>query len=252
MAEQRSNNPIFTNRAFQQQAPTPAELQAMYDGSDRLTVDDVVIHTGGLLALLGITAGAGWAFSPAGQISGWPIAALFIAFGLSMIMVFTRRVNPALVIAYTVFEGLFLGAISHAYNDYRGGIVAQALLGTGAIFVVMLLLHTSGRFRATPRMTRLVIGASFGVVALFLVDILVNAFGGSIGFVDGNGPIAILLSLAILVIGALQFTLDFTFIEQAVAGGAPSREAWRMSYGLVVSFVWVYISLLRLLGQLRR
>ncbi len=252
MAELRSTNPVFTNRAFRQQAPTPDELQRMYDGGDRLTVDDVVVHTGGLLALLGVMAAIGWAISPSGRVSPVAIAALFVAFALSLVIVFTRMVRPALVVAYTAAEGLFLGGLSHAFETFRSGIVAQALLGTGAIFVVMLLLHTSGRLRATPRMTRVVIGASFGIVALFLVDLVVNALGGSVGILDGNGPLAIIISLAILVIGALQFTLDFTFVEQAVSQGAPSREAWRLSYGLVVSFVWVYITLLRLLNQLRR
>jgi len=252
MAEPRSSNPVFTSPAFRQQAPTPDELRDITGMDRRLTVDDVVVHTGGLLLLLTIMGGVGWAITPeTGRIPTVALFAMFIGLGAGLAGAFLRRLPPALVIVYAVAEGIFLGAISKSYELAFNGIVAQAALGTVAVFAAMLWLHRSGRFVATPRITRIVIGASVGLIVLSLINLLLSSFGGTVPGFSGSGPLALLVGVAFLVIGAFYFTLDFAFVEQAVQARAPQSEAWRLSFGLVLSIVWVYLSMLRLISILR-
>lgn len=252
MAQLRSTNPVFTSTAFRQQAPTPDELRGITGVDRRLTVDDVVVHTGGLLLLLVLAAGVGWAITPdTGALPGIAIMAMFVGLGLGLAGSFLRRLPPAVVIGYSLAEGLFLGSLSASYEATFNGIVAQAALGTVAVFGVMLALHRSGRFVATPRLTRIVVGAGLGLVVLSLVNLLLSGFGTSVPGFRGSSPLALLVGVAFLVIGALYFTLDFAFVEQAVGMRAPASEAWRLSFGLVLSIVWVYLSLLRVLAILQ-
>lgn len=251
MAILRSSNPAFTRGAgFGSPNPGVDELERMYAGPDRLTVDDVVVHTLGLFAVLGIAAGFGWML--AANIGSVALGAGLGALALSFAIGFSRTVRPALIVVFAALEGLFVGGISRIYETAYAGIVAQALLGTGVVFIAMLVAYRSGRLRATPRMRKIVIGALLGVVGVGLIDLLLRATGvGTVPILNDASPLGVLLSVAILVVAALQFILDFDYIERAVAAGAPKQEAWRAAYGLVVGFVWVYLELLRLIGKLR-
>ncbi len=253
MAQLRSSNPVFTSPAFRQQAPTPDQLRDITGMDRRLTLDDVVVHTGGLLLVLVLAGAVGWAITPdTGAVPGVAIAAMFVGFGLGLAGALLRRIPPAVAIGYSVAEGVFLGAISKSYSSFYSGIVPQALLGTVAIFFVMLALHRSGRFVATPRVARIVVGAALGAIVLSLVNLLLAGFGGaSLPGFSGSGPLALIVGFAFLVIGALFFTLDFAFVEQAIGRRAPASEAWRLAFGLVLSIVWVYLSLLRVLSILQ-
>lgn len=253
MATLRSSNPAFTRGAgFGRPTPSVDELERIYAGPEPMTVDDVVVHTLGLLALLAVAAGFGWMLAPAhaGPILG---GAGLTALALSFVIAFSRVTRPALVVAFAVLEGLAIGAVSRMYESAYSGIVAQALLGTGAVFVGMLLAYRSGKLRATPRMRKIVFGTLLGVVGAGLVDLALRATGvGHVPLLNDATPLGILVSIGILVVASLQFILDFDYIEQAIAAGAPKSEAWRASYGLLVGFVWVYLELLRLLGKLRQ
>jgi uncharacterized YccA/Bax inhibitor family protein len=254
MAELRSSNPVFTNAPRPTwgpvATPTPGELETMYAAPARLTYEDVILHTGGLLVLLALTGAVGWTISSDGN-PGIAIAAGLVALGLGWWASMSARVRPAVILAYTALEGVFVGAISHAYETRTHGVIGQALLGTAAIFLVMLGLHKSGRLRATPRMQRIVFGVLLGVVALSLIDLLLYGFGGRVPLLNDHTPLGVIVSLVILGVASLQFTLDFAWVEESVKRGAPRQEAWRLSFGLVVSFVWVYLELLRLLDKIR-
>jgi len=249
MAISQSSNPAFT-RGAGFASPTVSDLNAMYGAQPRMTVDDVIVHTGGLLALLGVTAVIGWQLAP--TYAGVGLGAGLGALALSFAIAFSRVVRPPVVLIFAALEGLFVGAISSIYNARYGGIVAQALLGTGVIFAGMLAAYRSGRLRATPRMQKIVMSTLMGVVALGLIDLGMRAFGSHLPILNDASPLGILLSVGILVVASLQFILDFDYIERAIAAGAPRSEAWRAAYGLLVGFVWVYLELLRLLSKLRR
>ncbi|MDQ1701614.1 MAG: hypothetical protein QOF57_866 [Frankiaceae bacterium] len=248
----RSSNPAWRGAGFQTLEPGYGSDVTIASSDARMTMEDVVVHTVGVFLLAAIGAGFGWV--AAGNSGGVVGMAGFAAMALSFVIAFGRVTRPALVIAFSLLEGVALGGVSHAFESFHNGIVAQALIGTTIIFLVMLALHRSGRLRATPRMQKIVTATIIGVVALSLVNWLMLAFGGSNGlsiFDTGNhSPLVLLLNVAVLVVASLMFTLDFAYIESAIAAGVPKREAWRASYGLLVAFVWVYIELLQLLARL--
>ncbi len=254
MPQLRSSNPAFRQGfsapVLDPQTATPEQLAQMYRAPSRLTVDDVVMHTLGLFAIVAVTGAVGWALAPSSP--GIGIAAGLGALALSFAIGFGRVIRPPLVIVFAVLEGFAMGVISRFYEERFHGIVLQAVLGTGVIFIVMLGLYRSRRLRATPRMARIVTSTLLGVVALGLIDLVLRATTGShLPILNDASPLGILVSLAILVVASLQFILDFDYIERAIRAGAPRNEAWRASFGLLVGFVWVYLELLRLLSKLR-
>jgi uncharacterized YccA/Bax inhibitor family protein len=218
---------------------------------DRLTLDDVVVKTVGLLALLGVT-GLATAFlvQDMGTLLAFWMGGMIVGLILGFIITFRRVTSPPLILAYTVAEGAFLGAVSKFYESFYNGIVVQAALGAFGIFVVMAALYRARVIRATPKFTRGVIGALTAAFALVVVRFVLSLFGAGSVLYNGH-PIAIIISLFIIVVGALTFILDFDLIEQSVARGAPKSMAWQCAFGLLVGLIWVYLEVLRLLSYLR-
>jgi uncharacterized YccA/Bax inhibitor family protein len=156
------------------------------------------------------------------------------------------------MVLYSVFEGLVIGTISRVYNDYYSGIVAQAVIGTVAAFVGILFLYKSGKLRATPKFTRILLGAVAGYFVLGLISLVASFFhvGNGMGFYGVTG-LGLLMSVAGVALASLFLVLDFDQIERSIAQGAPAIEAWRSGFGLIVTLVWIYLEILRLLSILR-
>jgi len=172
----RSSNPVLgrafgNKRGYAAFEPRSTDaLEEMYSSpsasplqTGRMTMDDVVARTGFLFAILVAVGGAAWTFNVG---FGVAMIALLGAFGLSLVISFSKTVRPALVVAYAGLEGLAIGAISRFYNDAYPGIVSQAVIGTLAAFVGVLALYRSGRLRATPQFTRILMGALIGYLVL--------------------------------------------------------------------------------------
>jgi uncharacterized YccA/Bax inhibitor family protein len=254
----QSNNPVFGNAPTLKQGrtfgapgyPTAGQVEDIFRTPQRLTMDDIVVKTGLLLGIVVVTGALAWVGDVgAGLVGVAAIAGLVLA----MVNIFKRQISPPLVLAYAACEGVFLGAVSHAYDTYYGGIVLQAAVCTAAIFGTVLFAFTSGKLRATPKFTKIVVGAFVGLFALLVVNALASWIGGGngIGLRDG-GSMAILFSLAFIVVGSLTFVLDFDQAQRMVTAGVDEREAWRVAFGLVVGLVWLYLEVLRLLSYLRQ
>jgi uncharacterized YccA/Bax inhibitor family protein len=245
-----SSNPVFGNAPTLKRSPSAAQVEEIFRTPQRLTMDDIVVKTSMLLGIVLVTGAVAWVadFGP-GLVFGAAIA----GFVLALVNIFKRQVSPPLVLAYAACEGVFLGAISHAYNTAYSGIVLQAAVATSAIFGTVLFLFSSGRLRATPRFVKMVTGAFLGLFALLVVNLIVNAFDGSgSGFgLRSGGGVAILFSIAFIVAGSLTFVLDFDQAQKMVNAGVDERESWRIAFGLVVGLVWLYLEVLRLLSYLR-
>ena len=167
---------------------------------------------------------------------------------------FKKQVSPALVMAYAAFEGVFLGAISHVYNDvFQGGIVTQAVIGTATVFGGVLLAYKTGVVRNTPKFRKVVTTAFLGLFGLLVVNLLVGLFGDgdALGIRGDNLALSVLFSVAFITFGALTFVLDFDQAERMVEAGVDQRESWRIAFGLVVGLVWLYLEVLRLLSYFR-
>ena len=221
---------------------------------ERLTIDDVVIHTAGLLALLVAVAALAWALVPISTGFAFIIPAVLIAVGIVIYSGVKRRVSPAMAIGYAVVEGFAVGVISHFYNDYARapGIVLQAVVATIAVFFGMLALYQTGVIRATPKFRKVIMTATMGIFLTYLASIAMSLFGAQMPLLNSSSGLGILISAVIVVVAAMNFILDFDQIERAVAAGAPREYAWAASLGLLVTLVWLYLEMLRLLSKLSR
>ena len=225
-----------------------------YQTADRLTIDDVVIHTAGLLALVIGVAAITWVTVPMETSLALAMPAAFIALGIVLWTSFKRKghVSPGLAIAYAVVEGVFVGAISHAFNDaFGGGIVMQAVVATAAVFAGMLGLYQAGVIRATPRMRKFLFVAGLGIMMTYLASFAMRAFGAEMPLLNDNSGLGILVSVAIIAVAAFFLILDFDQIETAINVGAPREFAWTAAFGLVVTIIWLYLEILRLLSKLQ-
>lgn len=244
----RTSNPVLARPdVFGQLDTSPATLDRMWATPARMTVDDVVVRTAALLALVVVSGGVAVLLG----LDALALPAALVGFALALVITFKRSVNVPLILLYAVVEGVFLGAITHVFNAIYPGIALQAVVGTAGCFGGTLLAYKAGILKATPRFTRMIVGAMLGILAIYLVNLVLRLFGGQVPFLNDSGPVGILISLVIVAVASLSFVLDFAAIEEAVAAGAPEREAWRGAFGLVVGLVWLYLEMLRLLAKLR-
>ena len=171
---------------------------------------------------------------------------------LGLVISFKTITNPAAILAYAAVEGVFLGAISEAFEQqFGGGIVMQAVIGTFGVFAGMLVVYKTGAIRVTPKFTRWIIGALVGVLVLMLANLIACFFiAGGLGLRDG-GPLAIVFSLVVIGVAAFSLLLDFDMADEAIRRGAPAKFAWYIAFGLLVTVVWLYLEILRLLSYFR-
>ena len=216
-----------------------------------MTMDDVVTKTG--LSLLVTVAGAAIAWALPGTTAlALALPAVLVAFVLGLVIAFKQIANPAATLAYAGLYGVALGAISEVFNQQFPGIVVQALIGTFGVFAGMLVIYKTGAIRVTPKLTRWVVGAAIGALVLMLANVIGAWIGGGdgLGLRDG-GPIAIVFSLVVIGIAAFMLLLDFDSADEAIRRGAPAKFAWYIAFGLLVTIIWLYIEILRLLSYFR-
>jgi uncharacterized YccA/Bax inhibitor family protein len=218
-----------------------------------MTVDDVVTKTA-------ITAGVALVAGVLTALSGMYILALpafIVGLVISLVIIFKQSSNPALVLIYSAAEGVALGGITGALQTYGGGsqyagIGFQAIAGTFGVFIGMLVVYKTGAVKVTPRLTKMIIGAMFGVIGLMLINMVVGFFTtGGIGIRSG-GPLAYLFSIVVIGIAAFTLLLDFDMADRAIRAGAPARMSWYIAFGLMTTLVWLYLEVLRLLSYMRQ
>ncbi|WP_016934844.1 Bax inhibitor-1/YccA family protein [Rhodococcus sp. R1101] len=222
-----------------------------------MTIDDVVTKTGITLGVLAVSALISYVLvnSNVDLAAPFVIGGGLIGLVLVLVATFGRKMdNPAIVLAYAVAEGFFLGALSFMFTDITFGgtggatLIAQAVLGTFGVFFGMLVVYRTGAIRVTPRLTRMIVGALVGVLVLALGNLIAGFFiDGGLGLRDG-GPLAIIFSLVCIGIAAFSFLLDFDSADQLIRAQAPEKAAWGVALGLTVTLVWLYVEILRLLS----
>jgi uncharacterized YccA/Bax inhibitor family protein len=220
-----------------------------------MTINGTVHVTALLLGIVFVAAYFGWrlvSVDPAGDIRPpvWMFIALVGALVFAFVTIFRPQTAHITGPIYAVLEGLVLGALSHIFELQYDGIVLQAIVATMGVSATMLILYRSGRIRVTPRFVKGVIGATFGILGVYVFGWISSLFGADVRFWDEPTPLGILITLGIVVIAALNLVLDFAFIEQAAKEGVPRQWEWYFAFGVVVTLVWLYIELLRLLALL--
>ena len=248
MALLKTSNPVFRSSVY-----SSPGMQAAY--GETMTIDGTIHRTG--ILLLCVLATALWTWSrflstrdPAA--AGLPILiGVFGGLVMALVTCFKKEWSAVTAPIYALLEGLFLGGVSAIMEVRYPGIAIQSVGLTFGVCFCMLAAYRTGLIRATQRFAVGVVAATGGICLFYFVTMLLGFFGIGIPGVFGGGPVGVLFSLFVVVIAALNLVLNFNFIEQGVEMGAPKYMEWYGAFGLVVTLVWLYLEILRLLGKLR-
>jgi len=198
----------------------------------------------GIITAVAVQTGTINAFGPM-------IGGMIVGLVLSLVIIFKRTPNPALILTYSAAEGVFLGALTGVFNYIQPGIALQAILGTAVVFIVMLVVYKTGAVKVTPKLTKWIIGAVVGAGVLMLLNLLLSLFGVNMG-IRGGGTLAIIFSIVVIGIAAFCLLLDFDQADEMIRAGMPSKYAWFAAFGLMTTLVWLYLEILRLLYYLNQ
>jgi uncharacterized YccA/Bax inhibitor family protein len=221
-------------------------------GSGVMTIQGTVSRTAMLLALLFASTLLTWNPAAPQNGTGWIMIGGIAGFIVALITIFNKKSAPVTAPIYAVCEGLLLGGISSLFEARFPGIVMQAVLLTFGTLGALLLAYTSHLIRPTENFKLGVCAATGGVALFYMASWILGFFGIGIPMIYGSGPIGIGLSAVVVVIAALNLVLDFDFIEQGAEQGAPKYMEWYAAFGLIVTLVWLYMEILRLLSKLNR
>jgi uncharacterized YccA/Bax inhibitor family protein len=238
------SNPVLA-REFEKPQPQYSDEVMTAEGVSRKTFI--------LFSLLLAAAVVGWTQVDVGTPPSWMLPAILIALGALLIGVFKPEWSPIIGPIYAIVEGLVVGAISRVYQDFYGdGIVTNALMATGVVVLVMAILYATRTIRVTERMRSIVIGATAAIFVFYMASLLLSFFSVQMPLVWDAGPLGILFSLGVIVLAAFNLLLDFDLIERGIAARAPGYMNWYAAFGLMVTVVWLYLEILRLLAKLQR
>ncbi len=269
VTELRTTNPVLTRLAADaaRERAAAAGHQQMYGAPPQayptspdvigatpptvrtMTVDDVVVRTVGLLALVTVAAGAVWMLAPPETAGALAFPAAMVGLVLGLVISFARVTNPFVIGAYALVEGVFIGGFSQFLANVTGRpeIVLQAVIATLGVFLLMTILYKNRVIRATPKFRRGMLAALAGCAGVILINLVLSLFGVDTG-IRGGGGLAIVASLVFIVVAALSFILSFHEVEEGVRLGLPEKYAWACAFGILVSLIWLYLEVLRLLS----
>mgnify|MGYP001366841762 FL=1 len=246
----RSGNPMFRSNAFQPDATFDET-----DSTQRMTLAGAINKTGILLVLCLVSAGYVWnrffQSSEPAAVNGLMMLGLLGGLAMAMVTIFKRQWAGLTAPAYALLQGLALGGISAMFELQYPGIVIQAVGLTFGTLAVLLLAYKTGLIKPTENFRLMIVAATGGIALLYLVSFVMGFFGSSVGFIHSNGLFGIGFSLFVVAIAALNLVLDFDFIEAGAEQGAPKYMEWYGAFSLMVTLVWLYLEILRLLAKLR-
>ncbi|MBY4597348.1 Bax inhibitor-1/YccA family protein [bacterium BD-1] len=248
----RSGNPALNENTF---LDVGSGQVVSRDASQVMTLNGTVNKTGFLLLLAVATAAYTWSlFDPLnpGVVMPWMMVGGIGGFIVAIVTVFKKTWAPVTAPMYALLEGLFLGGISAFFEARFPGIVMQAVMLTLGVLAALLMAYKSGLIRATENFKLGVVAATGGIALLYLVNMGMRLFGfDGFGFIHESSLMGIAFSAFVVVIAALNLVLDFDFIESGAEAGAPKYMEWYGAFGLVVTLVWLYLEILRLLAKLQ-
>ncbi len=246
----RSGNPMFRSNAFQPDATFDET-----DSTQRMTLAGAINKTGILLVLCLVSAGYVWnrffQSSEPAAVNGLMMLGLLGGLAMAMVTIFKRQWAGLTAPAYALLQGLALGGISAMFELQYPGIVIQAVGLTFGTLAMLLLAYKTGLIKPTENFRLMIVAATGGIALLYLVSFVMGFFGSSVGFIHSNGLFGIGFSLFVVAIAALNLVLDFDFIEAGAEQGAPKYMEWYGAFSLMVTLVWLYLEILRLLAKLR-
>ncbi len=245
----KTSNPALSEKVFNREYAASTEA---------MTVNGTVNKTALSLLLLIFGAVFTWNkfFNAAGTEAGTSAVMPWLAIGgiggliTALVTIFRPKSAGISVPIYAVLEGLLLGGLSAIFEASYSGIVMRAVSLTLAVFAAMLFFYRSGIIKVTKKFMMGVFAATAGIALVYLVSFIAGMFGGQMSFLHGNSNFSIGFSLVVVVVAALNLVLDFSFIERAAGSGAPKYMEWYGAFGLMVTLIWLYLEILRLLSKL--
>lgn len=244
MALFKSGNPALSDNQFKMVAQT---------GEQVMTARGAVNKTFGLLAIVLLMGSFSWNYAAnnpelAQTIS---IGGAIAGFITALVIIFKQTTAPYLAPLYAIFQGLFLGAISMFFDNMFEGIVMQAIMLTVGVLLVMLSLYKTGIIKVTEKFKMGLLAATGAVVLIYGLTFLLSFFGVQIPYIHGSGTVGIIFSGVVIVIASLNLVLDFDFFEKGEKMQLPQYMEWYGAFGLMVTLIWLYLEILRLLAKLR-
>lgn len=213
--------------------------------TDRMSYEDTIVKTVVAFAFLLVGAAVGW-FIPVLMIP-----AAIIGFVLALVNIFKKKPSPALVLAYAGAQGVFVGGISMFFETQYPGIAVQAVLATLVVVGVVLALFASGKVRASKKATKIFLVAMVAYAVFSLVNLGLMFFGVLDGFGMREGPMGLIIGVLVILLASYSLVLDFDYVKTGVDRGAPRIFAWTAAFGIMMTVIWLYVEILRLIAILR-
>jgi uncharacterized YccA/Bax inhibitor family protein len=243
----KTSNPAFAGNTF-----TVNGVAVGYGPT--MTIAGTVNKAGILMILVLATAAWTWnqffTNGPA-AVGGYTIVGAFGGFIAAMVTIFKKQWAPITAPVYALLEGLFLGALSAMLELRFPGIAIESVALTFGTCFCLLAAYRSGLIRPTQRFTMGIVAATGGIAVVYFLSMILGLFHVQVPGIFGSGPVGILFSVAVVIVAALNLILDFGFIEEGAHRGAPKYMEWYSAFGLMVTLVWLYLEIIRLLSKLR-
>jgi uncharacterized YccA/Bax inhibitor family protein len=249
----KTSNPALGSKTFQNLPG--AGYGGLVDAANRMSVSGTVHKTGILLVCAMATAAWVWHLfmqsRDMADVAPWLMLGAFGGFVMAMVTVFKKDWSPVTAPLYALLEGLVLGGLSAIFELRYPGIAFQAVGLTFGTLFVLLMAYTSGLIKVTDKLRLGIVAATGGIMLFYLAEMILGFFHVQFLAINGSGPMGIVFSLVVVGIAALNLVLDFDFIEQGASYGAPKYMEWYGAFGIMVTLVWLYLEILRLLSKMR-
>ncbi len=252
-----ATNPMFNEKIFRstgeaQSAPEGMHLVRGHDVTNTMTLQGTINKTFLLLFICMVGGMISWTNPQAWASTGIWVLLLLGSFVLALITCFKPQISMFTAPIYALLEGLMLGAISTAYNAASEGIVFQAVALTMLVFLVMLGLYRFQIIRVTENLIKIIVSATGAIALFYIVSLVLSLFGVSISYLTSSSPLSIGISVVICLVAAFNFLLDFEFINRMTNQyTTPKYMEWYSGFSLLLTLVWLYLEILRLLGKTR-
>jgi uncharacterized YccA/Bax inhibitor family protein len=238
----RSGNPALRGDIFRRPG-------AIDSSSGVMTIPGTVNKAFFMLVLLLFSAGLVW--SRPAAAAGFLLPSVIAGFVIALVTIFKKEYAPVTAPIYAAVQGIVLGTMSSFLEASYPGIVIQAVGLTISTMFCLLLAYKSGLIKATQRFKLGVVAATGGIAMLYIASMIMGLFGFNIGFIHSSGPVGIGFSVFIVIIAALNLVIDFDFIEKGAESHAPRYMEWYGAFSLMVTLIWLYLEILRLLSKTR-
>lgn len=262
----RPSNPALSDKAFERLeteagwASSTQQLEEAYQApsyvrEDAMTVNGTVWATASLLVLVVAAGVFGWSSvdvtAETVSLPGWLIPVMLGGLGVAVLTIFKPKLARFTAPVYALLQGAMLGAISGLYNEAYNGIVIQAVGLTIGVFAIMLFLFATKVIEVTDKLRMGIVAATGAIALVYVANMILSFFDAEVPFLHDTGPLGIGISLVIVGVAAFNLLLDFDFVQRGVAAGAPKHVEWYAAFGLLVTIIWLYLELLRLLAKLQ-